>query len=176
MAAAAGDFDVMRLLVASGADPLLATKDDNTTPLMAAAGLGTRSPGEDAGTEEEVLEALRVALDLGADINAVDDNGETAMHGAAYKNLPKAVELLAASGAEIEIWNQRNRYGWTPLTIARGYRFGNFKPSPVTVAAVEEVLLAAGVRPPTEEEENAKAVDIYAKPAEPAPPPAGPQP
>ena len=36
---------------------------------------------------------------------------------------------------------RRNKYGWTPLTIARGYRFGNFKPSPVTVAAVEEVML-----------------------------------
>ena len=50
------------------------------------------------------------------------------------------------------------------MTIARGYRVGNFKPSLVTVAAVEKVMLAAGVRPPSEEEENAKAVDIYAKP------------
>ena len=39
---------------------------------MAAAGLGTRSPGEDAGTEEEVIEAMQVALDFGVDINAVD--------------------------------------------------------------------------------------------------------
>ena len=91
------------------------------------------------------------------------------MHGAAYKNLPRVVHLLAENGADIEIWNQRNKYGWTPLTIARGYRFGNFKPSPVTVAAIETIMLAAGVRPPTEEEEDAKAVDIYAKPA-PKPP------
>ncbi len=169
LAALVADADLMRTLADLGADPLTRT-DDGSTALMAAAGLGTRSPGEDAGTEEEVLEAVQLALDLGADIDAVNANGETPMHGAAYKNLPRVVHLLAGSGADIEVWNQRNKYGWTPLTIARGYRFGNFKPSPVTVAAVETIMLAEGVRPPTEEEEDAKAVDIYAKPApKPAP-------
>ena len=131
---------------------------------MAAAGLGTRSPGEDAGTEEEVLEAIQVALDLGIDINAVDKHNETAMHGAAYKNLPLAVKFLASKGARIDIWNRKNEFGWTPLTIARGYRFGNFKPSPVTITAVEEVMVSAGIRPPTEKEEQAEGFDIYAKP------------
>ena len=168
LAALVADADLMRVLAELGADPLTRT-DDNSTALMAAAGLGTRSPGEDAGTEEEVLEAVRTALELGADINAVNDSGETPMHGAAYKNLPRVVQLLAENGADIEVWNQRNKYGWTPLSIARGYRFGNFKPSPVTVAAIETIMLAEGVRPPTEEEEGAKAVDIYAKPA-PKPP------
>ena len=129
LAAHAADAELMRALVELGADPLLPNAD-NSTPLMAAAGLGTRSPGEDAGTEPEVLAAVRLALELGADIDAVDDNGETAMHGAAYKNLPKVVALLAAKGADIEIWNKRNAWGWTPLEIAEGYRFGNFKPLP----------------------------------------------
>ena len=93
-------------------------------------------------------------MDLGADINAVNNNGETAMHGAAYKNLPKVVELLAEKGAEIEIWNQKNKHGWTPLSIADGYRFGNFKPSPVTIDAILKVMLAQGVLPP----ENREAV------------------
>jgi ankyrin repeat protein len=114
---------------------------------MAAAGLGTRSPGEDAGTEEEVLEAVQTALDLGADIHAVDKHGETAMHGAAYKNLPKVIELLAEKGAPAEVLNQKNEYGWTPLTIAEGTRFGNFKPSPPTVAAILKIMDAAGVTP-----------------------------
>lgn len=83
---------------------------------------------------------MQVALDLGADINAVNNNGETAMHGAAYKNAPKAVEFLAAKGAKIEIWNQKNKQGWTPLTIAEGHRFGNFKPSLVTVEALHRVM------------------------------------
>ena len=143
LAARTADAELMRALAALGADPLLPNAD-NSTPLMAAAGLGTRSPGEDAGTESEVVEALQAALDLGADINAVDNNGETAMHGAAYKNLPGAVLFLAAKGAKIDVWNRKNKQGWTPLIIAEGHRFGNFKPSPVTVAALKQVMGGAG--------------------------------
>ena len=95
-----------------------------------------------------MLEALQVALNLGADINAVDNNGETAMHAAAYKNLPKVVKFLAATGAKIDVWNRNDKFGWSPLAIAVGYRFGNFKPSPETEAAVREVMIAAGVTPP----------------------------
>jgi ankyrin repeat protein len=147
LAARSADAELMRALAALGADPLLPNAD-NATPLIVAAGLGTRSPGEDAGTESEVLEAVQVALELGNHIDAVDNNGETAMHGAAYKNLPRVVELLARKGARIEIWNRKNKQGWTPLTIAEGHRFGNYKPSPVTVAAFHRVMLAAGVTPP----------------------------
>ena len=144
LAARTADAELMRTLAALGADPLLPNAD-NSTPLMAAAGLGTRSPGEDAGTESEVVEALQAALDLGADLNAVDNNGETALHGAAYKNLPNAVQFLAGKGAKIQIWNRKNKQGWTPLAIATGYRFGNFKPSQDTIAAFHRVMSAAGV-------------------------------
>ena len=147
LAALTADAELMRTLAALGANPLLPNAD-NSTPLMAAAGLATRSPGEDAGTESEVLEAVQVALDLGADVNAVDNNGETAMHAAAYKNLPKVVKFLAAKGARIDLWNRNDKFGWTPLAIAVGYRFGNFKPSPETEAAVRDVMIAAGVTPP----------------------------
>ena len=143
LAARTADAELMRYLAKLGADPLL-PNSDGSTPLMAAAGLGTRSPGEDAGTESEVVEAMQAALDLGADINAVDAKGETAMHGAAYKNFPGAVQFLADKGANIEVWNQKNKMGWSPLWIARGHRFGNFKPSPETVAVLEKVMTAAG--------------------------------
>jgi ankyrin repeat protein len=96
-----------------------------------------------------VLEAAQLLLELGADVNAVDANGETAMHGAAYKNMPKVVQFLADKGAKIEIWNRKNKYGWTPLLIAEGHRPGNFKPSAETIAALQRVMLAAGVSPPT---------------------------
>jgi ankyrin repeat protein len=147
LAALTADAELMKTLATLGADPLL-TNAENSTPLMVAAGLATRSPGEDAGTEPEVLEAVQVALDLGADINAVDSNGETAMHAAAYKNLPKVVKFLASKGAKIATWNREDKFGWTPLAIAVGYRFGNFKPSPDTEAALREVMIAAGVTPP----------------------------
>jgi ankyrin repeat protein len=148
LAAVTADAPLMRTLVALGADPRLPNAQ-HCTPLMAAAGVGTRAPGEEAGTEPEALEAVALALELGNDVNAVDDNGETAMHGAAYKNLPKVVELLAQKGARVNVWNHKNRYGWTPLAIAEGHRVGNFKPSPETVAALHRVLRAAGVSPPT---------------------------
>ena len=139
----------MRLLLELGADPSIAN-NDNCTPLMVACGIGVGSAQatEVAGEEPEVLEAARLLLDLGADVNAVDANGETAMHGAAYKNLPKVVQFLADNGAKIEIWNRANKYGWTPLMIAEGHRPGNFKPSAETIEAFHHVMLAAGVTPP----------------------------
>jgi ankyrin repeat protein len=147
LAALTADAELMTTLAALGADPAI-PNIENSTPLMMTAGLATRSPGEDAGTESEVLEAIEVELKLGADVNAVDGNGETAMHAAAYKNLPLVVKRLAERGAKIDVWNKPDRFGWTPLAIAAGYRFGNFKPSPETEAAVREVMIAAGVTPP----------------------------
>jgi ankyrin repeat protein len=146
LAALTADAELMKVLVGLGADPRTPNVD-NSTPLMAAAGLATRSPGEDAGTESEVLQAVRLLLDLGADVHAVDNNGETAMHAAAYKNLPNVVKFLATR-AKIDVWNKDNKFGWTPLAIAVGYRFGNFKPSAETEAAIREVMIAAGVTPP----------------------------
>jgi ankyrin repeat protein len=151
MASKTADLDYMKLLVELGADVTLTTRDGDT-PLMAAAGLGTPAAGEIAGTEPECLLAAQYLLSLGADPNVVDRNGETAMHGAAYKNLPTMVEFLASHGAKVEIWNQKNRWGWTPLLIAQGYRPGNFKPSAETIDAIEKAMKAAGVEippPPT---------------------------
>ncbi len=157
MAAATADVIYMRLLVELGADPSLGNTD-GCTPLMAACGIGVGSAGanEVAGEEPEVLEAAQLLLKVGADINAVDANGETAMHGAALKNLPKVVQFLADNGAKIEVWNNNNRYGWTPLLIAEGHRPGNFKPSFETIDALHKVMLAAGVTPPT----NARPSEI----------------
>jgi len=147
LASKTADLPYMRLLVELGADPLLANKD-GCTPLMAAAGIGTLAPTEEAGTEPEALAAVEYLLTLKADVNTVDKNGETAMHGAAYKSLPKMVQLLADRGAKIETWNQKNKYGWTPLVIAEGFRPGNFKPSVETIDAIHRVMRAAGVTPP----------------------------
>jgi ankyrin repeat protein len=147
LAAMTADVPFLKTLVKLGADPRLPNAA-HCTPLMAAAGVGCLAPGEEAGTEDEALEAVKLALELGNDVNAVDDNGETAMHGAAYKSLPRVVQLLADQGARIEAWNRKNKYGWTPLSIAEGHRPGNFKPSPETIAALRRVMLAAGLSPP----------------------------
>jgi uncharacterized protein len=143
LAARTADFELMRLLVELGADPKL-PNEDNTTPLMVAAGVGTQNPGEDPGTEPEVLEAVKVALELGNDLNAVDNNGETAMHGAALKHVPSVVRYLAERGARMDVWNRPDKRGWTPLKIAEGVQRGmNIISSPVTEAAIREVMKSA---------------------------------
>lgn len=150
LAADTADLPLMQLLVELGADPL-ERNADGATPLMAAAGLGTQAPGEEAGTDEEAYAAVQLMLALGDDINAVDQNGETAMHGAAYKSAPTVVQLLAESGAKVEKWFHKNKWGWTPLSIAEGYRPGNFRPSADTLAALHGVMMEAGVTPPEPE-------------------------
>lgn len=145
LAARTADVPLMRLLVELGSDPL-APNEDGTSPLMVAAGVGTNSPGEDPGTEVEVLQAVQFALELGGDINRVDQNGETVMHGAAYKHVPSVFTYLAEHGADIAIWNRENSVGWTPLRIAEGVHRGmNIVSSRVTEDAILEVMQDAGV-------------------------------
>jgi len=146
MAARTADVQMMRLLVQLNADPLL-PNTDGTTPLLAAAGLGTYSPGEDPGTETEVLEAVKLTLELGGDINGVDKNGETVIHAAAYKQVPGVAQFLIDKGAKIEVWNQKNKTGWTPLRIADGviYGGGNFRIAPPMAETLRKNMSAAGV-------------------------------
>jgi len=167
LASQTADIVLLKLLLELGVDPHIPNAD-GSTPLMAAAGYGTLAPGEVAGTESEAMEVVEFLLGLGADVNVVDRNGETAMHGAAYKSLPRMVEFLAARGAKPEIWGQKNKHGWTPLLIAEGYRPGNFKPSHETADAIRRALLAAGITPPPPTPLRPLNNDNYA-PAAPAP-------
>jgi len=143
MAARTKDAAYMRLLAELGADPLLPNAD-NTTPLMAAAGIGMNSL-DDGETERQLLEAVSVAIELGNDVNAVDHNGETAMHGAAYKLVPALVKLLAEKGAKVEVWNKPNKKGASPLEIAMKTKSNkSASDSPRTVTAIQELLTKAG--------------------------------
>jgi len=159
MAADRADVPLMRELLKAGADPFLPNAD-KSTPLMAAAGFGTSDPLEEAGTEDEALEATKMLLDLGADINAVDNKGDTAMHGAAYGNFPAIVQLLADRGADVDIWKQPDKEGRTPLFIAEGYKAGRPQPSRPTIDALERLMAAAGV---STEGIRPRIRDIYEK-------------
>lgn len=149
LAAETGDVPLLKLLLELGADPTL-TNAENSTPLLAASGVGVLANGDDsAGTEDDALETIRLLLELGADVNAVDAAGNSAMHGAAYMSWTKLVAFLAENNADVKVWNRPNKRQWTPLMIAQGHRPGNFRPSPETVAAVENAMRASGVEPPT---------------------------
>ena len=134
-AARTADVPLMKTLVELGADPA-EPNVDGCTPLMAAAGVGVRSVNEEAGTEAEVVEAIEYLISLGMDVNTVDKNKETAMHGAAYRNFPLVVNCLAKHGANSKLWDHKNKLGWTPVMIAQGKRPGSFKPSPETESAL----------------------------------------
>ena len=160
LAADRADAALMRLLLELGADPFTLNLK-GTTALMAAAGLGTTAPEEEAGTELEVLEVTRLMIELGADVNTVNDENDTAMHGAAYGMFPAVINLLADNGADPHIWKRENHRGWSPLFIAEGYRFGLPRPSRPTIQTIERLMLAAGI--PTEGP-RPPVIDIYARP------------
>jgi ankyrin repeat protein len=122
------EVELMRVLAKAGADPLLGTMD-GTTPLMAATGVGwgggvdrvdrrdvTVSEGFVFNDQDRALEAARLALDLGADVNAANEAGDTALHGAASKGYDAIVQQLASKGARLEVRNKRGR---TPLATAK---------------------------------------------------------
>jgi ankyrin repeat protein len=136
LAAKASDPALMRLLVDHGADPKLVSKD-NTTAVMAAAGVGFW-PAESPGTEGESLEAVKLAVELGGDVNAVNDGGYTAMHGAAVHGSNSVVKFLYDKGASLDVKTKKE--GWTPVAIADGVFIANtYKATPVTAAFIRQL-------------------------------------
>jgi ankyrin repeat protein len=120
LAAMAGDAEVMRVLAENGADPKLAS-NDGTTPLMVAAGLG-RYMAESRVGEGRALTTVKLALELGGDVNAVNDAGNAALHGACHTKSDTIIRFLVENGANI---NLRNKRGQTPLMIADTVRAGS---------------------------------------------------
>lgn len=156
LAAITADTGLMRALGAGGADPLLANKD-GVTPLMAAAisaCFGTCSyqggnRAEEEG-EKKVLEAVKVVVELGADVNAADKNGLTAMHAAAFTGADAIVQFLADAGAKVNVKDKAGQTPWSmaegisPLTRRRGL-YGTHK-------STLDLLLRLGATPLTAEE------------------------
>jgi ankyrin repeat protein len=123
-AAKSGDVEVMQLLLAAGADPAV-TLPNKSNALMFAAGLGWRdgspvAPSYDQGTPEEAIQAITLLLDRGFDLNAANDNGETALHLAVTnRGAPEIVKFLISRGANLKAQNKR---GQTPLAAAMASR------------------------------------------------------
>ena len=131
LAAMAADVDMLRLLAASGADLRMATTNDppgpafeglstvhrDTTPLMVAAGVG-RNLAESAVTNSRALGAVEFIWELGGDVNAVNQAGNTALHGAARVRSEALVQFLVDKGATVTV---ENNSGDTPLIVSERY-------------------------------------------------------
>lgn len=115
-AALSGDIEVMRLLLAAGADPNIATTQ-GTTSLMAASGINW-IPGQTySHPEADYVAAVKLCLDRGADVNAKNSLGLTAMHGAANRGWESVIQILADHGAKID---PKDNEGRTPMVFAQG--------------------------------------------------------
>ena len=114
-AARSGDAATMRLLLEAGADPKLVTKDGNNA-LLFAAGIGYRDKNT-RGTDAEALEALKLCIDQGLDLNQTNGKGETALHGAAERGSDVLVKFLVEHGAKLDA---KSKSGFTPLDVAMG--------------------------------------------------------
>jgi ankyrin repeat protein len=136
LAAKSADVEVMRLLLAYGADPAIGT-EENITPLMAAAGIAWAS-NQDRASESQVLAAVKLLVEeLGAEVNAVSELGETAMHAAAYRGANSVVQYLFDKGANLDVVAVDGR---TPLIVADGVEYGNsFAAQPQTAVLLRKL-------------------------------------
>jgi len=141
-AALAGDVAVMRLLLQQGADPHIPTFG-GTTPLMAAAGVNWVVSQTYTESPESLLEAVRLCIELGMDVNAVNSMGVRAIHGAVNRGSNDIVEVLVAEGARIDVVDNEGR---TPLDWAQGVFLATHpaEPKPESIALIEQLLAAEG--------------------------------
>jgi ankyrin repeat protein len=127
-AAQSGDVELMKLLLAHGADPKIFTAH-NVTPLAVASGIGWVEGVTYEWSPEENLEAIKMCLELGIDPNVADDEGRTALHGAAHKGRLDVIQMLVDHGANLDAHDGGSRDSvngallgktWIPLDWARG--------------------------------------------------------
>ena len=127
-AAQSGDVTLMKLLLAHGANPRIFTAH-NVTPLAVASGIGWVEGVTFEWSAAKSLEAVKMCLEAGIDPNVADDEGRTALHGAAHKGQPDVIQLLVEHGANLEAHDLGSRDSvngallgktWIPLDWSRG--------------------------------------------------------
>jgi ankyrin repeat protein len=155
-AAQSGDVDLMKLLLARGADPKIATSN-NTNALMVAAGVGWVEGVTFEWSAAQTLEAVRMCLDLGLDPNLRDNDGRAALHGAAHKGANAVVQLLVDRGGSLDLHDNGGRdtisgsmfgHTWLPIEYSQGLvRVGvqSALAHPDTEALIEKLMRDRGM-------------------------------
>jgi uncharacterized protein len=158
-ASQSGDIELMKLLLARGADPKINTVL-NVSPLHVAAGIGWVEGITYEWSPKATLEAVKMLVDLGLDVNLQADTGRTALHGAAHKGRADVIQVLADHGAKLDVrdyGNTDNRGGklavhtWQPVDYADGLvRVGvqSAIPHPEAGALLRKLMTAAGMQAP----------------------------
>ncbi len=122
-AARGGDLPMIELLLKNGALVDLPQEND-ITPLMVASGF--RASAIDTRgrfrNEKQAYDSAKLLLEAGADVNYQEENGQTALFGAATQGWNTVVQLLADHGADLQ---HKDSQGNTPLDAAMG-RAGMF--------------------------------------------------
>ena len=109
--------------------------------------------------ESEVLRAVTAALDLGADVNAGNQAGDTALHAAAARGMNSVVQLLADKGAQL---NARNKRGLTPLAALMPAAGGpRRRGAAITAAAIADD--DTGAEPVTREPNHPQTIALLKK-------------
>lgn len=136
-AALSGDVTVMKLLLAHGADPNIPTFAGSTS-LMAASGINWMGGQTYTESKESLMEAVKICLDHGADVNAENSMGLRAIFGAVNRGSDDIVQLLVDKGAEIDLKDKENR---TLMMWAEGVFLATNPPErkPSTVALLEKL-------------------------------------
>ena len=160
-AAQSGDVTLMKLLLARGADPKIASAH-KVTPLAVASGIGWVEGITYEWSPEENLEAVKMCLDLGIDVNAKDDEGRTALHGAAHKGRNDVIKVLVDRGADLEAHDIGSRdtingamkgMTWIPLHYSEGLvRVGvqSAIAHPETAAYIKKLMTDKGLPIPAD--------------------------
>ena len=140
-AAQAADVPVMKLLLANGADPRITTVN-GTNALMAAAGVNWVIGETFSESPAMWIQAVQLSLDQGLDVNATNEMGLQAVHGAANRGSDDIIELLAKQGAQLD---RPDKEGRTPYIWAQGVFLATNSPmaKPSTMALLDRLTNGA---------------------------------